>query len=488
MKKVVIVGAGLGGLATGITLVKAGFHVTIFEKNDHVGGKMMPVQLDDYQFDFGPNTITMPTVFERVFEEAGERLEDYLELIKLEHHTNNHFMDGSFFAMTTNHDDMVKQFQQLDPHAQVSYSDYLEDVKFLYETAEKHFFYRTFSSWTDYTNLSLLKALLQVRPFETMDQFHRRYFENENIRHAFNRYATYIGSSPYVSPATFALIGHLEMTDGVYYVKGGNTNIAKAFAQVFEKLGGSLHTNCEVETLIVKDKRINGVELKGKEKVDADIVVVNGDLLKAYPMLVKEEDRPRFSNQKIQSYEPSISAYVIMAGTKERHENLIHHQVYFSGNYEQEFHELFVKKQLPSDPTIYICNSSYTDRDISPGDNLFILVNAPAVTPGQQIDEEGYKEVIYTKLKSFGIDVSSKLAVEKVVTPSEIERKFGSYRGALYGISSNRKIDSFLRPSNVAKDVDHLYFVGGTTHPGGGSPMVTISGLNVGHLLIDRYR
>ncbi|WP_110113227.1 phytoene desaturase family protein [Bacillus sp. CGMCC 1.16541] len=487
MKKVVIVGAGLGGLAAGIVLAKSGFHVTIFEQNDHVGGKMMPVQLGDYPFDFGPNTITMPAVFRRVFEEAGEKLEDYLDLIKLEHHTNNYYMDGSSFAMTTNHDEMMKQFEVLDPHAEVSYSDYLEEVKFLYETAEQHFFYRTFSSWTDYTNLSLLKALLQVRPFETMDRFHRRYFENENIRNAFNRYATYIGSSPYVSPATFALIGHLEMTDGVYYVKGGNTKIAAAFAQVFNKLGGTLHTNCKVKEVIVKDKHVQGIKIEGNEKVEADIVIVNGDLLKAYPALVSEENRPHFSNQKIQSYEPSISAYVIMAGLKERNSNFIHHQVYFAQDYKKEFDELFIKKQLPTDPTIYICNSSYTDRDISPGDNLFMLVNAPAVTPGQERDNEGYKEVIYDKLKRFGVDISSQLAVEKVVTPNEIERKFGSYRGALYGISSNKKMDSFLRPSNVAKDVGHLYFAGGTTHPGGGSPMVTISGLNVARLLKERY-
>ncbi|WP_282022661.1 phytoene desaturase family protein [Priestia flexa] len=305
------------------------------------------------------------------------------------------------------------------------------------------------------------------------------FFENEKVINAFNRYATYIGSSPYVSPATFSLIGHLEMNEEVYYVQGGNPRIAEGFATVFQKAGGTLVLNEQVEKVQVKNKKAVGIKLENGEKLPADSIIVNGDLLQAYPFLVDEANRPHFTNKMVSKFEPSISAYVILSGTKNRNDSLIHHQVYFEEDYKREFYELFEKKQLPSDPTIYICNSSYTDRSVAPGDNLFILVNAPA----GMSNDNGYEQVIYEKLKRFDIDITSTLSWQKVITPSWIEKQFGAYKGALYGISANRKMDSFLRPSNVSKDVRGLYFVGGTTHPGGGSPMVTISGINVANLI-----
>lgn len=486
MKRVLIVGGGLGGLAAGMKLQANGYEVSIFEQNDHFGGKMMPVQLGDYSFDFGPNTMTMPHIFRKLLKEAGENPDDHLEFIKLETHTANFFPDGTSLRMTTDRNEMVEQLERIDPHAEISYYDYLEEVKMLYEMAEEHFFYRMFSSWTDYFDRSLFQALWSVRPLETMDHFHRQFFRNDYVRSAFNRYATYIGSSPYTAPATFALIGHLELNDGVYYVKGGNRKIAGAFTNVLTKLGAHLYANTKAAKIIVEEKRATGVQLENGEMISGDIIIVNGDMLTAYPDLVEERYRPHFKDAKANRYEPSISAFVIMAGLKGRSPNLIHHQVYFSDDYEAEFHELFQEKRLPSDPTIYICNSSYTDPDMAPGDNLLILVNAPAVKGSFDYRPDEYKQLIYDKLKRFGVDIPSRLVVEKTVTPTDIASMFSAYKGALYGISSNRKVDSFFRPSNVSKDIGQLYFAGGTTHPGGGSPMAVISGMNVADAIIHQ--
>lgn len=486
MKRVLIVGGGLGGLAAGIKLQANGYDVSLFEQNDHFGGKMMPVRLGEYSFDFGPNTITMPHVFRQILQEAGENPDEHLEFVKLDPHTANHFPDGTSLYMTTDRNEMVEQFERLDPHAEISYYDYLEEVKMLYETAEKQFFYRTFSSWTDYFDPALFQALWSVRPLETMDHFHRQFFRNDYVRHAFNRYATYIGSSPFASPATFGWIGHLELNEGVYYVKGGNTKIAEVFANVLTKLGAKLYKNTKAVKIIVEQKLAKGIQLQNGDTIDGDIVIVNGDLLTAYPALVEEKHRPHFKDAKADRYEPSISAFVIMAGLKGRSSDFIHHQVYFSENYEAEFRQLFQEKRLPDDPTIYICNSSYTDYQAAPGDNLFILVNAPAVSGAAGYHSDEYKQLIYEKLKRFGVDVLSRLEVEKVVTQADIASMFSTYKGALYGISSNRKVDSFLRPSNVSKDIFNLYFAGGTTHPGGGSPMAVISGMNVAQAIMDR--
>ncbi|OZS78612.1 hypothetical protein CF394_05675 [Tetzosporium hominis] len=218
---------------------------------------------------------------------------------------------------------------------------------------------------------------------------------------------------------------------------------------------------------------------------------MNADLLKAYPELVDEADRPSFTNQHVEKIEPSISAFVILAGLTTRLKGLNHHTVYFSNDYRSEFQALFERGELAQDPTIYLCNSSVTDRERSPdGDNLFILVNAPPLSKDgfAYYDVDAYKELIYDRLEEKGLAIRKHIRVERVIPPAEIAETFGAFRGALYGLSSHRKQDAFLRPRNKSKDLHNLYFVGGSTHPGGGSPMVTLSGMNVAEVLITKWK
>ncbi|WP_245153863.1 phytoene desaturase family protein [Jeotgalibacillus proteolyticus] len=485
MKKIVIIGAGLGGLACGIQLQHAGYNVTIVEKNSHAGGKMMPVKLGDYSFDFGPNTITMPNVFRKVFSNVGESLDDYIELIRLERHTKNQFPSGNEFIQSIYPDEVISQLKTLDPHGAKHYWAYLKEVQRLYKKAEEGFFNRTFSSWGDYLSPSLSKAFLQVRPFEKMDHFHKRFFKNSEIQQVFNRYGTYIGSSPYVTPATFSMIGYLEMAEGVFTIKGGNPMLAQAFANLILKLGGELKLDTEASEIIIEKQHVKAVELKDGNRIEADKVIVNGDFITATKKLIKKQYRPSYPDHRLEAFEPSVSAFVILAGLKNFQENIHHHHVFFSGDYQKEFDELFVKKELPSDPTIYICHSAQTDRTISKGSNLFILVNAPAIELSDKKTVEDYKNKIYNRLEKEGIPVRQELEEEKVYTPDSIAHLFHAYKGALYGVSSHKISDAFLRPRNSNKDIKGLYYAGGTTHPGGGSPMVTLSGLNVAKKIIQ---
>ncbi|MGD7043927.1 phytoene desaturase family protein [Jeotgalibacillus proteolyticus] len=488
MKKVIIIGAGLGGLACGIQLQHAGFEVTIIEKNAHAGGKMMPVKIDDYSFDFGPNTITMPGVFKRVFSNVGESMDDYLELIRLDHHTKNVFRSGDSFIQSIDPHVVISQLAKLDPYGAKNYWRYLKEVNRLYGQAESGFFHRSFHSWLDYLSPGLTKAFFSVRPLETMDHFHKRFFSSPDILQVFNRYATYIGSSPYKSPATFSLIGHLEMNEGVFTVKGGNTKIADAFSQVFKKLGGALHLNEEVGQITIENQRAAGVQLKSGTEIIGETVIINGDFITATKQLIKEKDRPSFSTKKLDAYEPSISAFVILAGLKTFQKDIHHHHVFFPEDYRKEFQDIFTHQKLPEDPTIYISHSAYTDRGISKGSNLFILVNAPAVQMQSEEAVTHYKEAIYSRLEEQGIPIRSEIEAEKVYTPDTIAHLFHAYKGALYGVSSHKKKDAFLRPRNASKDTAGLFYVGGTTHPGGGSPMVTLSGLNVAKEIIDQHK
>ncbi|TRZ39729.1 phytoene desaturase [Niallia circulans] len=484
-KKVLIIGGGLAGLSAAITLANKGFQVELFEKNKHFGGKLMPVALGDYTFDFGPNTITMPEVFRKVIEQTGEKAEDYFHMVKLEHHTRNVFSDGTSFDLSSNREYMLQQLMQLD--AGHKYDDFLKEITRLYKLSAKHFLPKTFHSWQDYLSPSLGAALMQVRPLQSLDSFFRQYFSHPHVLQAFNRYSTYIGSSPYKTPATFAMIAYLEMIGGVYYVEGGNVKIAEAYAKVAQKLGARLYADATVKRIIVKNKKAIGIELEDGEKIQGDYFIMNADLLKAYPELVNESDRPSFPDSKAAGKTPSTSAFVVLAGVNKRFSELRHHNVYFSNNYKQEFIDLFQHKQYSSEPTIYISNSSYTEPGRSPGgSNLFILANAPALpADGKlQVNPEMYKELIYQKLATFGLSLKENIVEEKVYTPADIASQFGAFRGALYGLSSNRKKDAFLRPKNSSKDIANLFFAGGSTHPGGGSPIVTWSGMNTANLII----
>ncbi|MFC4738032.1 phytoene desaturase family protein [Bacillus daqingensis] len=478
---VVIIGAGLGGLSSAIVLQSKGYQVTCLEKNSRPGGKLHEIKLDTASFDFGPNTITMPHVFQDVLRGAGLEPDDYFTFTKLQKHTTNAFPDGSSFSFSSNTEEMREELFQLDPDAADKYPAYLKEAERLFKLAERHFFSRTFSSFRDYFSFGLAKALAASKPVQTMDAFHQRFFSDERIRSAFNRYATYIGSSPFACPATFSLIGYLELADGVYYTNGGNFQIAEGMRRAAEDLGVSFYFDEEVVNLEVVEKQIQTVHTT-KRMLPANAVIMNGDLLTQYPSLVLEKNRPSFSDKKAASFEPSISAAVMLSAVDTVFPTT-HHHVFFSGDPEKEFRQIFHEKQYGEDPTIYLCTSSRSDGKRSPdGDNIFLLVNAPAVS-GKKT--EFPVERIYRKLRGYGIDLRHHTKEKKVILPEHIEKSFYAFRGALYGLSANSRKNTFLRPYNHAADIPNLYFAGGSTHPGGGSPMVTISGVRTAELLMS---
>ncbi|SDJ18496.1 phytoene desaturase family protein [Salimicrobium halophilum] len=469
--KTIIIGGGLGGLAAATTLAAHGVETVLFEKNDHFGGKMKRVDIDGYHFDFGPNTITMPYVFEDILRMGG--MDNKLNYRPLEVHTRNQFPDGTVFDLSSNRDYMIQQLSAFDSKGAKTYDRFLQDITRLFHTSYASFLSRAFTSRKDYLSPSLLKETMKVRPLMSMDRFFSRYFSSPYVQTALNRYATYVGSDPYRAPATFAMIAYLELMEGVYYVEGGNTQIAETMTVAARNAGASLHSDTEVKSLLKEKDHIRGVVLDNGEHIEADNVIVNGDVGQALPALLGEK-QPK--------YDPSISAFVILAGL-DGSLPLHHHHLLFSGDYKKEFTDL-QSGRYPEDPTIYISTSRKSDPDVSPdGDNCFLLVNAP---PGKEVDAERYKQLIYDKLRNNGIPIASYVKTERIWTPKDIEKQFSSFRGALYGPSVNNKKQAFLRPRNKSDRFHNLYFAGGSTHPGGGSPIVTLSGRNVANHILGK--
>ncbi|CAM3711016.1 phytoene desaturase family protein [Alkalicoccus chagannorensis] len=475
-KRAVVIGAGLGGLAAAVTLQHAGFHTTVLEKHHHPGGKMHEVKVGGASFDFGPNTITMPAVFEEVIRRAGGNPEKYMQFHRLRDHTKNEFHDGTSFVFSSNKEKMKEELLPLDPYAADHYDSYLEEVTKLYHLAEKSFLRRTFRSWKDYLSLPLARALLSSRPHQTMNSFHAKYFKDPRVRAAFNRYATYIGSSPFNAPATFSLIGHLELRDGVYYAEGGNFNIAEGIKQFAEDIGVVFRWGEQVHAVEAENGSIKRAVTE-KAVYPADVMILNGDLLTQVPALIKEKHRPSLPDRFFQHLSPSVSAFVLMAELNTTFP-LHHHHVFFGPDPGKEFEDIFDRRQYGKSPAVYLCTNSKTDPSRSPnGDNPFILINAPPVSPDTKALEA---EDVWRFLEPFGMNLAPFVKAQRTVTPGDIRSTYAAYRGALYGLSSNEKKNTFLRPYNQSKDLPNLFFAGGSTHPGGGSPIVTLSGMNAG--------
>ncbi|MFK0524865.1 phytoene desaturase family protein [Paenibacillus illinoisensis] len=485
-RKVVIIGAGFGGLSCAIRLASQGIQVTILERQTHVGGKLQQVERNGYHFDRGPSTITMPSTFRSVFEHAGTKMEDYVHLYELEPRARNMFADGTVVDLSGKREWMEEQIAVYSPEDALRYDAFMDESAALYAEADRHFLGKLLLTAKDKYNLQMLRSLLRVRPAVKLNQLLRSYFSHPNTLAMFGRYATYVGSSPYQAPSIFAMMGHVEADEGVYGVKGGTYELIKAMAKLAEEKGVRILTGTEVRQIVVRHGKVIGVDAD-QGFHEADQVVANGDVLSVNRLLLAPEHRKQMSDDRIRKYEPSISGYVTLAGVPKQYDSLLHHTVFFPERYEPEFEHIFRERRMPLDPTIYICYSGFSEAGMAPAgaSNLFILVNAPYLSDAWNWEEqtERYGELVLDKLAQRGITGLRQSDVLIRYTPQDIERDTLAHQGSIYGISSNSVRQTFSRPGNKSRDVQGLWYVGGTTHPGGGTPIVTLSGQLVGEQL-----
>ena len=496
MKKIIIIGAGLGGLSAACRLAKSGFSVTILEKNDSVGGKVNFLEAKGYKFDTGASLLTMPHIFEELFEFCGENLEDYLTLEKLEPICRYFWSDGTIFDASQNLERTESEIAKIAPADVANFRKYLADSKQKYEVARRTFLAKSLNELPNLLTPKNLTNLLKISTLNTLDKHNASYFQSPKLRQFFNRFATYNGSSPYKTPATFALIPYVEFGLGAWYVRGGIYEIPKALEKLARELGVEFRFGTPVEKIIIKNGKAVGVKICIKEYdetieeiLEADIIISNADAIVTYRDLIDEKMRPSFSDKKLAKREPSSSGFVLLLGVKRQFSQLAHHNIFFSDDYKTEFHRIFNLKIFASRPTIYVCASSKTDATQAPAghENLFVLVNAPytAEITKWHIEAEPYRDLIIKKLEKFGLkDLGISIEFEQIITPEDFERIFNANRGSIYGVSSNGIFSAFRRIPNKSKDIENLFFVGGATHPGGGMPLVLLSGKMTSELIL----
>ncbi|MCB0108021.1 MAG: phytoene desaturase [Caldilineaceae bacterium] len=489
---VVVIGAGIGGLSAAIRLAAAGEKVLILEQNETVGGKMNQVIADGFRWDTGPSVITMRHVFDDLFAAAGRQLTDYLTLEPVDPLTRYFYPDGTVLDVTRDWPTLAAQIAQLDARDVQGYLDFLAYAAKLHRITGPVFIYDRPPSWRSFRRVSPVD-FFKVDPWFTLDQVIRRHLKSPQLRQLMGRFATYVGASPYLAPATLGVIADVELTGGVWYPRGGIYAIATALQRLATELGVEIRTSCAVKQIAVEAGAVCGVILADDTLLPTKRLIANVDATTVYTKLLPYSHATERRRRQLQAVECSCSGYVLLLGVEGESPQLAHHNIFFAPDYRREFADIFEHAVPPREPTIYVAITSKSDpADAPPGcENWFVLVNTPALAANGKDnfdwrhDEPRYREQILERLASFGFDIRQRIRHIAVRTPEDLATRTGAWRGALYGISSNQALNAFRRPHNRASAIRGLYFAGGTTHPGGGVPMVTLSGKVAAELLLE---
>lgn len=477
-ENVIIIGAGIGGLSAAVYLRRAGFEVTIYEKNPEPGGKLSRLQDEGCTFDMGPTVLTMPFVLQDLFRAAGKRMEDYLHLVPVEPTCRYNWSDGTRFDAWSDLDRLLTEADRVFPKDVVALKRFLDDSKKMYEATKDVFLFNPFRGLRELfspRNARLLPLLREIGFTSTMYDSLRKRFSSEKLVQLFARFATYNGSSPYKAPATLNVIPHVEFGYGAWYPQGGMYRITEALADVARSIGVRIRTGSTVDRVEMSGRKARHVIVSGRPE-PCDVLVSNVDALWTYNRLLSPNGIrvPR----TLAKGERSCSGFLILAAVEGGQDYLRHHNIFFSDAYPEEFDAIFRRKSLPDRMTIYVSVSSKTDPALAPPgvENWYILVNAPSGGPafGDRAACESFADAVFERLRYFG--VAPRVLKRSLMTPFDIERRYNSADGAIYGTSSNSMFSAFLRPPNKIREADNIYLVGGSAHPGGGVPLVILSG------------
>jgi phytoene desaturase len=487
-KRVLIVGAGPGGLAAACTLAARGYEVILFEKNQWLGGKAAILEDHGFRFDMGPTILTLPSVLARIFAEAESNLSQYLDLMPLDPQWRCFYSDHTTLDLVADTSRMVAAVEAFtgDPGAGRGYQRFMALSQRLHEVSKRYFFWRSVGSIWDTLDLqsafqlSVLSDLLSMRPGQTVASTVRAHVKDERVAQLLDHFTQYVGSAPDASPAVLCGIAQMQTGEGVWYPRGGTAAIPQALIRLASELGVEMRTQTDVRQILTADGAVSGIETDSGEQIKLSAVVSNADAVRTYRDLLGGKAAARFARR--QSYEPACSGVVLYLGLDRSYDHLLHHNFVFSQDAEAEFETIYRRGEPASDPTCYVCAPARTDPHVAPpgGEALYVLVHAPSLRSQHDWTRmfPDYRRVILQKLaRSAGLeDLERRIVVEHALTPTDIHRRYRVLDGAIYGIASHGRFLGAFKPGNRRSDVPGLYLAGGAAHPGPGMPMVLMSG------------
>ena len=473
-KSAIVIGAGLGGLAVALRLAARGWRVTVCEQTGSPGGKMNRWETGGFRFDTGPSLITMPWVFEELFEAAGTRLRDHVEPVCVHPMAEYHFDDGARFTHSADLPAWLDTVRGLENGDASGFFSFMALGARLFELSKATFFKQSPFDPPDPSAAGALRHLPLRRGWGNYDSTVRHFFLSPHLRQMFNRYTTYVGSSPYRTPATLSVIPFVEYAFGGWHVKGGLYRLIEALVALGRSAGVEVLTGARVVRITRRDGRAGGVEMESGSHREADIVIMNGDASCVPRLLGRPDAGPLPEGAR------SLSGLIFLFALGKTMPDRPHHSVFFSADYATEFRQLFDERRFPEDPTVYVNMPSRTDRSVTPGEGevMFVMANAPA-NDGDAWDDAMIsiaRQRVAGRLKKAGYpDFQDHIVASSVWTPRRMAAQYDMPGGAIYGQVSHGWRGAFLRPPNRDRRVPGLYYVGGSTHPGGGTPTVLMS-------------
>jgi len=485
--KAVIIGSGIAGLASAIRLSKKGFHVTVFEKNAYAGGKLSETRIGNFRFDTGPSLFTLPDLMEELFILCGEDFSANLPLLRIDPVCKYFYPDGSIINSCSDVNTFAKHLEEETGTPCGDLNGYLNSCKELYDLTAPVFIFRPFADLKTLFRKESWKVLMNLKKlniFRTLHDFNSSFFNDKRVVQLFDRYATYNGSDPYRAPATLSMISHLEHNLGAYYPEKGMYSIIESLVKLAERNGVKFCFNTKVTAIEYDKGHVRSIKVND-ETVSADIIVSDIDMINTYNLLKGIDVPEKYIRDR------SSSAMIYYWCMNRQFPELDMHNIFFSGNYREEFKYLFDLKKIYSDPTIYIfISSKKVITDAPEGcENWFVMINAPE-NAGQDWEsiKESTRDLIIKKISgTLKKDISQNIIKESVTDPLQIEAGTSSKGGSLYGNSSNDRMAAFYRHPNYSKKIRGLYFTGGSVHPGGGIPLCLASAKIVDSLIKQNY-
>lgn len=479
MKKIVIVGSGFGGLSAAIRLQARGLDVTMLEKNVMVGGHAYQLKKNGYTFDMGPSLITAPHIIRSVFSAAGKRLEDYVDMVKLDPFYRIYFHDGTHIDYSDDAQKMKSQMAVFRPSDSNNYDRFMRECGSIYDAVISGGLGAT--PFTDLkTMIGFVPRALKLKALYPAYYFVNRHFKDPRHTFTFSFHPLFIGGNPFRAPSVYLMIPYLEKVGGVWFAKGGMYSLVKAFEKIFLELGGTIETNAEVKEIFVKGRRARGVFANGEYYL-ADAVISNADWAHTNKDLIKPEHRRIWSNRKIEKLDYSMSAFLLYIGVRKQYPQLLHHTLILSKRYRELIEDIFDRKILPDDFSMYLHAPSRTDPSMAPPgcESLYVLIPVPNLDAklDWRVMAKPYTNKILKFLEEeFKLqDFRKHIEVLEIFTPEDFKKKQNAHLGSAWGVEPKLTQTAYFRPHNRSEDIERLYFVGAGTHPGAGLPGVMLS-------------
>jgi phytoene desaturase len=490
MASITIIGSGFGGLGAAIRLAARGHDVTIFEKRDKLGGRAYVYDINGFKFDGGPTVITAPFMFDDLWKAAGRDVRDYIRFVPCDpfYRIFNH--EGRAFNYNGDEAFILEQIEQWNPADADGYRRFMGTTRAIFEKGFVELADKPFLHFTDM--LKVAPDLIKMQSYLSVYQYASQFIQDEFLRRCFSFHPLLIGGNPFDSPSIYAMIHYLEREWGIHFAMGGTGAIVEAMGRLFGELGGKVHLNAEIREIVIdpQKRRATGVRLGDGSVHTADYIVSNADVANTYRTLIPAMYRKHNTNRRIESLKYSMSLFVIYFGTKRlyRDSGLAHHNIILGERYRALLEDIFNRKMLADDFSLYLHMPTLTDPSLAPEgcENFYVLAPVPHLGSGTDWKEAAplYRNAIIRFLEeNYLPDLEANIIAEHTIDPLHFQDTLNSYLGSAFSVQPVLTQSAWFRPHNQSEDFDNLYFVGAGTHPGAGLPGVLSSSIIAENLI-----